>query len=154
MAELDIIAPPGDNVDLKESGVGTLSEDFIYGKNEGDIIPKGSIIFTGEYRGNPAFNAVLLRDKKDNVIEGVEILFAEVPENGHLGEISSGTWIYYLTSDKLNTLPKEIRAELYRVNDAETLEGQRLVSDTLYVNIPEVLPEIKFEGGIIPENMR
>ncbi|MBS5985283.1 M60 family metallopeptidase [Clostridium sp.] len=154
MAELDIIAPPGDNVDLKESGVGTLSEDFIYGKNEGDIIPKGSIIFTGEYRGNPAFNAVLLRDKKDNVIEGEQILLAEVPENGHLGEISSGTWIFYLTPDKLNTLPKEIRAELYRVNDAETLEGQRLVSDTLYVNIPEVLPEIKFEGGIIPENMR
>ena len=48
MAELDIIAPPGDNVDLKESGVGTLSEDFIYGKNEGDIIPKGSIIFPQE----------------------------------------------------------------------------------------------------------
>ncbi len=67
IAELDIIAPPGDNVDLKESGVGTLSEDFIYGKNEGDVIPKGSIVFTGEYRGNPAFNAVLLRDKKDNV---------------------------------------------------------------------------------------
>lgn len=154
IAELDIIAPPGDNVDLKESGVGTLSEDFIYGKNEGDVIPKGSIIFTGEYRGNPAFNAVLLRDKKDNVIEGEQILLAEVPENGHLGEISSGTWIFYLTPDKLNTLPKEIRAELYRVNDAETLEGQRLVSDTLYVNIPEVLPEIKFEGGIIPENMR
>ena len=154
IAELDIIAPPGDNVDLKESGVGTLSEDFIYGKNEGDIIPKGSIVFTGEYRGNPAFNAVLLRDKKDNVIEGEQILLAEVPENGHLGEISSGTWIFYLTPDKLNTLPKEIRAELYRVNDAETLEGQRLVSDTLYVNIPEVLPEIKFEGGIIPENMR
>ena len=154
IAELDIIAPPGDNVDLKESGVGTLSEDFIYGKNEGDVIPKGSIVFTGEYRGNPAFNAVLLRDKKDNVIEGEQILLAEVPENGHLGEISSGTWIFYLTPDKLNTLPKEIRAELYRVNDAETLEGQRLVSDTLYVNIPEVLPEIKFEGGIIPENMR
>ena len=115
IAELDIIAPPGDNVDLKESGVGTLSEDFIYGKNEGEVIPKGSIVFTGEYRGNPAFNAVLLRDKKDNVIEGEQILLAEVPENGHLGEISSGTWIFYLTPDKLNTLPKEIRAELYRV---------------------------------------
>ena len=154
IGELDIIAPPGDNIDLKESGVGILSEEFIYGKNDGDVIPKGSVIFTGEYRGNPAFNAVLLRDRNDNVIEGEQILLAEVPENGHLGEISSGTWIFYLTPESLNKLPKEIRAELYRVNDAETLEGQRLVSDTLYVNISKELPEIKFEGGIIPENMR
>ena len=48
IAELDIIAPPGDNVDLKESGVGTLSEDFIYGKNEGEVIPKGSIAILQE----------------------------------------------------------------------------------------------------------
>ncbi len=152
IAEIDIIAPPGDNVDLKESGIGILSEEFVYGKNDGDVIPKGAVVFTGEYRGNPAFNAVLLRDKNDNVIEGEQILLAETPENGHLGEISSGTWIFYLTPDKLSTLPKQIRAELYRVNNAETLEGQRLVSDTLYVNISDSLPEIKFEGGIIPEN--
>ena len=55
-----------------------------------------NLYLPGEYRGNPAFNAVLLRDKKDNVIEGEQILLAEVPENGHLGEIGSGTWIFYL----------------------------------------------------------
>ena len=34
--------------------------------------------------------------------------------------------------------------ELYRVNDAITLEGQRLVSDTLYIDVPTELPEIEF----------
>ena len=154
IGELDIIAPPGDNVDLKNTGIGRLSEDFVYGKGEEDLIPKDSIIFTGEYRGNPAFNVVLLRDRDGNVIGGEQILLAEIPENAHLGEISSGTWIYYITPENLKTLPKEIMAELYRVNDAELLDGQRLVSDTLYVEIPSKLPEISFEGGIVPESMR
>ncbi|MCR0191447.1 hypothetical protein MKC78_08190 [[Clostridium] innocuum] len=39
-------------------------------------------------------------------------------------------------------LPEKVRAELYRVDNALTNEGQRLVSDTLLVKIPEILPEI------------
>ncbi|WP_066676279.1 M60 family metallopeptidase [Clostridium septicum] len=157
MAELDIIAPPGDNIDLKNNGIGKLSEDFVYGKNPEDLIPKGSIVFTGEYRGNPVFNAILLRDRDNNVLSGEQLLFAEIPENGDLGEISSGTWIFFITPEnykEIGQLPNDIRAELYRVNDAETSEGQRLVSDTLYVDIPEELPEMSIDGGIIPENMK
>ena len=36
--------------------------------------------------------------------------------------------------------------ELYRVNDALTNEGQRLVSDSLYVDVPENLPSISLQG--------
>ena len=39
-------------------------------------------------------------------------------------------------------LPEKVRAELYRVDNALTNEGQRLVSDTLLVKIPEILLEI------------
>ena len=150
-AEIGVIGNVGDNIDLSEENIGKLSKEFKYGQNEEDVIPEGSIVFTGGYRGNPIFNAMLLKDKDGNVIEGEQIFMAEVPDNGEVGEVSEGTWIYYITPDeyeKLGTLPESVKAELYRVNDAETLDGQRLVSDTLYVNIPESLKEIVFEGGV------
>ena len=40
------------------------------------------------------------------------------------------------------TLPSQVRAELYRVDNAMTNEGQRLVSDTYFVDIPTQLPNI------------
>ena len=43
---------------------------------------------------------------------------------------------------QLPTLPKNIKAELYRVDNAVTLEGQRFVSDTLMVQVPEELGDI------------
>ena len=150
-AEIGVIGNVGDNIDLSADNIGKLSKEFKYGENAEDVIPEGSIVFTGKYRGNPIFNAILLKDKDGNVISGEQIFMAEVPENGAVGEVSEGTWIYYITPDKykeLGTLPKSVKAELYRVNDAETLDGQRLASDTLYVNIPENLNEIEFDGGI------
>ncbi|WP_051539988.1 M60 family metallopeptidase [Clostridium ihumii] len=152
-AEVDIIAPPGDNVEISDNGIGILKEDFRFGNGEDEYIPKDSIVVTGEYRGDPAFNVVLLRDENNNVIGGEQIILAEVPEDGHLGQISSGTWIYWISKEEKDLLTSNIKAELYRVDNAETLEGQRLVSDTLRVKIPENLPEIELEGGIVPNEI-
>mgnify|MGYP006989196703 FL=1 len=41
---------------------------------------------------------------------------------------------------------KKVRAELYRVNDALTNEDQRLVSDSLYEEVPSSLPTITIKG--------
>lgn len=59
--------------------------------------------------------------------------------NGQLGEITDGIWVYYIEPDELDgvTLPGKVRAEMYRVDNAETNEGDRLVSDTLFVELPE-----------------
>ncbi|MDD6794924.1 MAG: M60 family metallopeptidase [Clostridiaceae bacterium] len=141
IAELDLIAPPGDNADI--DNVGVLSKRFEYA--DGEYIEAGSIIISGSYRGNPTFNTALLRDENNNIISGEQILLAEVPENAELGEISSGTWIYWISPKEQNKLSSKIKAELYRVNDALTNEGQRLVSDTLYFDIPETLPEIEIK---------
>ena len=43
-------------------------------------------------------------------------------------------------------MPAAVRAELYRVDNATTNEGQRLTSDTLMVTLPETLPQITIEG--------
>ncbi len=99
--ELDLISPPGDNIEIGvaddninyKNGLGRLKEDFIYqvdnentDENEEKKIPAGSIIITGEYRGNPAFNVPLvLNEKEEHIADKYNgILMAEVPNNGNL----------------------------------------------------------------------
>lgn len=151
VSELDLLAPTGDNVELESDGIGILSEDYAY-DNEGGVIPKGSLIFTGSYKGNPAYNVVMLYNEKDEIIEGSQIIFAEVPEHGELGNISKGTWVYYIEPEEDGTIAKDkipawVKAQLYRVDDAVTLEGQRLVSDALPVELPEELKDITIKGS-------
>lgn len=140
VAEIDILAPPGDNIDIDV--IGTLKSDYEYA--DGEVIPAGSVVITGEYRGNPAYNIPVLKNEYGYVINSETILLAEIPTNAHLGEISSGTWISWVSPSEVSALTTKVMAELYRVNDAITLEGQRLVSDSLYVKVPLKLPEIDF----------
>ncbi len=148
LSELDILGPTGDNVELLQSGIGKLSEDFKYGTNEDEVMKAGSTVVTGTYKGNPAFNVVLLKDEDGNIINGEQVILAEVPANGSIGEVASGTWVYKIDdSINISSLSK-VKAELYRVDNPETLEGQRLVSDTMYTNIPSSIPSIKLESTV------
>ena len=81
-------------------------------------------------------------------ISAAQMIFAEVPEHGELGETSSGTWIYYIEPGnfKKDALPKRVRAELYRVDNAHDNRGERLVSNTLFVDMPEKLPVIEIKA--------
>ena len=166
--ELELITPPGDNIEIGvaedninyENGIGKLKEKFTYvvdnpetEENEEQSIPAGSIIITGEYRGNPAFNVplVLNQDGKHIADKYDGILMAEVPDNGNLEEIAEGTWIYWVEPQDATTFMKdniEIFAELYRTDSADASEGgQRLVSDTFNLEVPDELPEISLSGG-------
>ena len=167
IAELDLISPPGDNIEIGvaedninyKNGLGILKEDFIYQpdnpitpENEEKKIPKGSVIITGEYRGNPAFNVPLvLNEKEENIADKYNgILMAEIPNNGNLEEISEGNWVYWVEPEYANQFMKnkEIFAELYRTDTADAKEGgQRLVSDTFKIDVPNELPEISLSGG-------
>ena len=144
--ELDIIGQPDDNIELLQDGIGILKDDFVVDEANNIVISAGSIVFTGDYSGHPAFNVVLLIDADtDEVVSGTQYIFAENPVDAELGAVSSGTWIYVIEPDvdgQLPTLPKNIKAELYRVDNAVTLEGQRFVSDTLMVQVPEELGDI------------
>lgn len=166
IAELDVLGVTGDNVDFRktEDGssdpvIGKLKEDYKYGDKDGDVIPKGSIVFAGSYKGNAAYNTVLLFDQKgENVgkvsnvdgvvqVEANSIILADVPETGNIADVTNGTWIYWLDPETdLKALGvTKVRAELYRVNKAETNEGQRLVSDSLFVDVPATLPEVTLD---------
>ncbi|MCC0749645.1 M60 family metallopeptidase [Clostridioides sp. ZZV13-5731] len=153
VAELDIIGPPGDNIEIgtvnsvdqtRTNGIGKLVEDYVYqsddpntSENEEAKIPDGSIVITGEYSGNPSFNLPLLIDKNNKTISGEALLFAEIPEKGELGEISKGTWVYYMPKESFDSLSDKVKAELYRYNElqGDTPVGQRFVSDTMYVPV-------------------
>lgn len=151
LSELDILGKPGDNVEiLRENGIGILREDYILDAEKGTKIPTGSFIITGEYSGHPAYNVVKLYDENGELIEGSQVIFAQEPTEGNLGNITEGTWIYYIEPEdieQLNGFPTKVRAELYRVDDALTLEGERLVSDSLEIDVPEKLPIIEMNKG-------
>ncbi len=162
VAELDLLGPSGDSISFgvrendTQGAVGILSEDYAY---EGDKkILAGSLVFTGSYKGNPAYNVVVLYDEKGNIVGGVDegnvlkaeqIILADVPENGMLGEVSDGIWIYWIEPDQIpdDLKGKNVRAQLYRVDNALTNEGQRLVSDTMPLRIPDTLESITLKNN-------
>ena len=167
-AELELITPPGDNIEIGvaddninyKNGIGILKEEYVYQidnteteENEEKSIPAGSIIITGEYRGNPAFNVPLvLNQNEEHIADKYDgILLAEVPDNGNLEEIAEGNWIYWVEPEYVAEFMEnntEIFAELYRTDSADALEGgQRLVSDTFRIAVPDELPEISLTSG-------
>lgn len=158
VAELDLLSPTGDNIEIGieqadgqfTNGVGTLKTAFEYAP--GKSIPAGSLIVTGSYRGYPIYNVPLVLDENnDNIAYNAKaIVLAELPEGTVPTEVANGSWIYWIEPQHLAEFTAtSIVAELYRINDIATLDGQRLVSDTFTIDVPEVLPEIEFTQSML-----
>ena len=79
IGEIDVLGPTGDNVELHTANgtpaIGILSKDFVYQEESATQkemkIPEGSIVFTGNYKGNPAY-VVLLYDENGQIIGGTD----------------------------------------------------------------------------------
>ena len=172
ISELDLLTAAGDNIEIGidnndqvyKNGIGRLKSDYQYA--EGKVIPAGSIIVTGEYRGNPAFNVpLILNENNENfALKSKAILLATLPENSELTDVAEGNWIYWIepndqgqvdvgNGSEENIEGSAIRAELYRynkLNEAGQPIGQRLVSDTFLVELPSdlsKLPEIELNSS-------
>ena len=105
ISELDVLGVTGDNVDFRSaqdgtSAIGRLASDYQYGETEADKIPAGSIVFVGSYKGNPAYNVVLLYDQDGNIVGGTntdgslkaqQIILADVPETGNIQDGFTGS---------------------------------------------------------------
>ena len=142
------------------ASIGKMAADYQYGTDPTDVIKAGSIVFTGTYKGNAAYNVVVLYDQDGNIVAGkgadgkgtsLHVIFADVPKTGNIEDTMDGIWVYWIEPDLQVDWSKitQVRAELYRVNDALTNEGERLVSDSLFEVMPPVdntLPEITFDG--------
>ena len=164
--ELDLIGQTGDNVEFNDEGsIGLNSEEFTYDASKGYKIPKDSIVFTGKYKGNPAYNVVLIWYQEEGsdewqIVDGYQVILADDPGEANLGETNDGNWVYVVEKQAMDKDGKyiegeenpfytkikqgkgKVRAELYRVDNAETLEGERVVSDTLVTKIPQKLEQI------------
>lgn len=165
--EIEVCGPSGDNMEFftaEESSipaVGILTDDYKYAEGDGHVIPANSLVFVGKYKGNPAYNVVVLFDEngdvigqKDGNVNAEQVILAEVPAQGDLGETADGRWVYYVTPENLDMgvirQIGKVRGELYRVDDAHTMKGERVVSDTVFLDMPDVLPSITLTGGSIP----
>ena len=173
IADISLIGSTGDNIEIGavniednqiSTGIGRLESDFVY-DNKGNKIPAGSILVVGKYKGNPAFNVPLLIDENNHTIGGKALLMAQVKADAELGSVADGTWMYWISKENFDKLSTKVKAELYRYNevggdDGKTPIGQRLVSDTLYMNVSaenyDALPVItlKNQGNIDTENSR
>jgi len=131
LAELDVLGVTGDNVDFRNADgtpvIGTLTADYSFAADDADIIPAKSLVFMGMYKGNPAYNVVLLYDQDNHLIGSSsagttvtveQIILAPVPDTGKIENVSDGTWICWITPTELAKLElkniTEVRAELYR----------------------------------------
>lgn len=175
---VDIISYPGDNIEISTGAIGYLQEDFIY--MDGDTeekIAKGTLVVTGSYRGDPVYNIISLKGKystqgqfgendvqEERFIDGYGLMFAEIPEDGAVSEISDGFWLFVPTVDgetvqsgdeqlpetghEASVLPDQIKAELYRTLDPDSLENAYKVSDTIWMTSPneETMPLISLKG--------
>ncbi len=126
-SEFDIIAPPGDNIELDTIGV--LEKDYTSGD---ETIKAGSVIIKGEYRGDPAFNIVTITDALDDtkVYNGYQLLFAEVEPDKHVYSVAKGTWMFIMTKEEYEAMRNgstSIRANLSRANNMETDEDGSMV---------------------------
>lgn len=161
ISELDVLSRTGDDIEFRKAegdgtaAIGKLAEDYKYGDQAEDVIKAGSIVFTGKYKGNSAYNVVILYDQDGNIVGGADaegqlksyqVIFSDVDEEGPIQDVFEGTWIYWINPGDMNANLKSVRAELYRVDNALTNEGQRLVSDCIPEIMPETLPNITLSG--------
>lgn len=160
IAELDVLGPTGDNVEFlfnqgadgNDLAVGRLKSDYVVSEADGEVVPADSTVIIGSFKGNAAYNAVKLYDQNGKLLPGAFLFFQDVAPNANIGETADGRWVYFITPAMREEVgwvrPTAVRAELYRVDDALTLEGERLVADTMWATVPEVLTGIEIKSNV------
>ena len=107
--------------------------------------------------GSVRHGNVVGADLETGKVYAEQVILAAVPAKGNLGETSDGSWVYFVTPENESDWTDEakvrehsqkvyegilkegngkVRAELYRVDNAITLEGERIVSDTAFLTVP------------------
>ena len=158
--QIEILAYPGDAVHFMEGAIGYLASDYAF---EDGIIEEGTLVVMGTYRGHPVYSKIVLSakyvDEKDydaserpnytpestiEAVPGELYMFAEIPEDEQISKVGNGIWMFV---PEKQTLPSQIKANMFRTDDATSTQGGRLVSDTKWLLVPskEDMPKIELE---------
>ena len=165
---------PGDRVDFYTgASVGKLKADYRYGDGADEVVPAGTLVVLGAYRGDPAYNTVEVQARYnttgeaqddtqeptsiERAMNGYALLFAEIPADGKVSDISDGFWLFVPdmeAEEKLNEQegvtggPMELRTVMYRYDGMDHTGTPRITSTTLWISFPELdtLPEIELTG--------
>ena len=171
-----LVSYAGDDVSFLDGGfAGRLQSDYHYG--DGEVIPAGTLVIAGNYRGDPVYNYVKIKGRfttanidengevvtgsVDRDVDGYCLMFAEIPADGAVSDISDGIFIFVPNVQKEaelqeadhckgdNLLPSMIRAEMFRTDVPNDTSSGRTTSETLWFHSPggEDLPVIVLEGG-------
>lgn len=179
-AAVQLVSYAGDDVAFLENGaVGVLSKAYRYGTGADQVLPAGTLVVAGTYRGDPAYQTVklegrftrtLLTEGDDGVqsatetrwLDGRALLFAEVPKDGKVCDISDGLFLFIPNVQReaelqgeasacnaASLLPAQMRAVLSRTDQPTLPDSQRVTAETLWINTPggEDLPAIVLEEG-------
>ena len=174
-AQVELLDYPGDRVDFYEgAAVGVLKDNFQYGDREDEVIPAGTLVILGTYRGDPTYNYVSVEavynttseaDEANGVttitraMNGYGLLFAEIPEDGAVSDTSDGFFLFVPDLEKEKELnaqsgvtddyPLEIRVNFYRTDVPNTNQGGHITSETLWLSFPseDDLPSIELTGS-------
>ena len=177
--DIRLVSYAGDDVAFLETGsVGVLSREYRYGTESGQVIPAGTLLVAGTYRGNPVYQTVKIEglfsrtaltgddevtaETEKRWLDGRALLFAEVPEDGEVSDISDGLFLFIPNVQREaelqgeasgcnaeNLLPAQMRAVLSRTDLPDAADSQRVTAQTLWINTPggTELPEIVLEEG-------
>ncbi len=176
-AKVEFISYAGDNIGFTENAsVGRLKNDYEYDNGEGgkDVIKAGTLVVTGSYRGDPLYNTIQINGKfvtvddenntenvTERAIDGYALMFAEIPADGEVSDISDGIFIFVPNVQKeaelqgeasdctaASLLPVQLKAVLYRTDDITSTESKRMTSDTIWIDAPSdsSMPDIILEG--------
>ena len=166
--DIQLISYAGDDVAFLEGGsVGVLAEDYRYLTSSGSaVIPAGTLVITGTYRGDPLYQTVKIEGRftrtavngdgteaedavETRFLDGRALLFAEVPEDGAVSDISDGLFLFIPNVQREaelqgeqsdcggeNLLPSQMRAVLSRTDLPDSAETQRVTAETLWTDTP------------------
>ncbi len=175
--DIGLISYAGDDVSFRteEGGfMGRLAEDYRY---DNEVIPAGTLVIMGTYRGDPVFNTLkvwgkftttktvvddngaekLVVAEENRPIDGYALLFAEIPEDQQVSDISDGLFLFVPNVQKeaelqdvthcdgANLLPSQVMVEMYRTDSATGAGGQRPTARTLWMDSPggDTLPVVQ-----------
>jgi len=167
------ISYAGDDVAFMANGaVGRLAADYDLGG--GEKIAAGTVVIAGTYRGDPLYNYVAVQGRfatapdengENEVVEralsGDCYLFAEVPGDGEVSDISNGIFIFVPNLKAEETLqgvigncgaesllPGQMKLEFYRTDVPNDTSSKRRTAETMWLTTPggDALPAILLEG--------